>query len=70
MPGQVSAHWMAGLRGQVNKVAAVMDTTCIGSSWCSLIASHGLKVPDAFARDQFGKMMVKVHRECGASVPK
>ena len=28
-------------------------------------ASHGLKRPEDFSREEFGKLMVKVHRECG-----
>ena len=31
-------------------------------------ASHGLKRPEDFSREEFGKLMVKVHRECGVKV--
>ena len=34
----------------------------------AIIASHGLKRPEDFTREEFGKLMVKAHRECGVTV--
>lgn len=33
-----------------------------------VIHSHGLKKPEDHSREEFGKLMVKVHRECGVEV--
>ena len=34
----------------------------------AVVASHGLKKPEEFTREEFGKLMVKVHRECGTKI--
>ena len=33
----------------------------------AVVASHGLTTPDTFTREQFGKLLVKVHKECGVA---
>ena len=33
-----------------------------------VMQSHGLKKPDRFTREEFGKLMVNVHRECGVEI--
>ncbi len=34
----------------------------------AVIASHGLKKPEVFTREDFGKLVVKAHKECGVKV--
>ena len=34
----------------------------------AVVASHGLTTPDTFTREQFGKLLVKVHKECGVAL--
>ena len=34
----------------------------------AVLLSHGLKKPDAYTREKFGKLMVKVHKECGVKI--
>jgi hypothetical protein len=33
-----------------------------------VLQSHGLKKPEVYTREQFGKLMVKVHQECGVTI--
>jgi hypothetical protein len=34
----------------------------------AVLSSHGLKKPDAYTREKFGKLMTKVHKECGVKI--
>lgn len=34
----------------------------------AVVASHGLKRPEVYTREQFGKLMVKAHKECGTNI--
>ena len=51
-----------GCNGQyVYWIAMVQPTPAV-------IASHRLKRPEDYTREEFGKLMVKAHRECGVTV--